>query len=104
MATVAFKMYLKPGNGEVYKQRHDQIWPELKELLKKEGISNYYIFLDEDTNALFAIQDQAPGHSSQNLRASKVMQKWWDFMADLMDVNADNSPVATPLEQVFFME
>ncbi|MDB5026138.1 MAG: L-rhamnose 1-epimerase [Mucilaginibacter sp.] len=104
MATIAFKMFLKPGNKQVYKQRHDEIWPDLRELLKKEGISNYYIFLDEDTNTLFALQDQAFDQSSQSLGANKIMQKWWDFMADIMRVNPDNSPVAVPLEQVFFME
>ena len=44
MKTVAFKMKLKPGTEAEYKKRHDEIWPELKSLLKESGISNYHIF------------------------------------------------------------
>jgi hypothetical protein len=34
MKRFAFKMKLKPGFAEEYKKRHDEIWPELKELIK----------------------------------------------------------------------
>ena len=44
MKRVAFTMQLKPGQKEEYKKRHDEIWPELKQLLKQAGISEYSIF------------------------------------------------------------
>jgi L-rhamnose mutarotase len=43
MERVAFKMKLHKGCEEEYKRRHDQLWPELEELLKKTGISEYSI-------------------------------------------------------------
>ena len=49
----AFKMMLNPGMAEEYKRRHDEIWPELVDLLHEAGVSDYSIFLDEDTNTLF---------------------------------------------------
>ena len=51
--TVTFKMKLNPGMSEEYKKRHDNIWPELVQLLKQAGISDYSISLDEETNTLF---------------------------------------------------
>ena len=33
-----------------------------------------------------------------------IVQKWWDYMADIMEVNPDNSPVSIPLPEVFYME
>ena len=45
-----FKMKLFPGFKEEYRKRHSEIWPELVKLLKNEGIGNYSIFLDEETN------------------------------------------------------
>ena len=42
----AFRMHLKPGNEAEYARRHAQLWPEMKELLKKAGVSDYNIFLD----------------------------------------------------------
>lgn len=50
MESVAFKMKLKPGFEKEYKKRHDEIWPELSEELIKAGVSDYSIFLDEETN------------------------------------------------------
>ena len=49
MEQIAFKMELQPGQRELYQKRHDEIWPELVDLLKDAGISDYSIFLDEET-------------------------------------------------------
>jgi len=99
-----FKMKMVPGFKEEYRRRHSELWPELKKLLKDEGVCNYSIFLDEETNTLFAYQEQAGENSSQDLGNLEIVQKWWKFMADIMETNPDNSPVTIPLEQVFFME
>jgi len=104
MKRLAFKMHLNPGQKEEYIKRHDQIWPELKRLLKDAGISEYSIFLDEETNTLFAFQKNNGSGGSQDLGKTEIVQKWWEFMADLMETNPDNSPVSTELEEVFFME
>ena len=103
MERFAFKMKLKPGCEAEYKKRHDEIWPELAQLLKDAGISDYSIFLDEETNTLFAVQKQS-GQSSQDLGKTEIVQKWWAYMADIMETNPDNSPVSTPLKEVFYMK
>ena len=100
----AFKMKLYPGFKEEYIKRHREIWPELEKMLKNEGIGNYSIFLDEETNTLFAYQEQRGERSSQDLGKTEVVKKWWKYMADIMETNPDNSPITKPLEQVFFME
>lgn len=104
MKKIAFKMKLKPGYKEEYKKRHDQIWPELKELLKKSGVSDYSIFFDEETNILFAVQKVEGDSSSQDLGLNPIVQKWWKYMADIMETNPDFSPVSIPLEIVFHMD
>jgi L-rhamnose mutarotase len=100
----AFKMKLNPGFKEEYRKRHNEIWPELAKLLKNEGIGNYSIFLDEETNTLFAYQEQSGSSSSQDLGQTEIVKKWWKYMADIMETNPDNSPVTIPLEQVFYMK
>jgi L-rhamnose mutarotase len=104
MQTVAFKMKLNPGQTAEYKKRHDEIWPELKKLLKENGISDYSIFLDEETNILFAVQKQDGNGSSQDLGTTEIVKKWWAYMADVMETNADNSPVSVSLTEVFHMD
>lgn len=101
---VSFKMQLKPGFKEEYKRRHNLIWPELSALLTDAGISNYSIFLDEETNILFAVQTLSGNNSSQDLRKTEIVKKWWAYMADIMDTNEDNSPVSKPLEMMFHMD
>ena len=104
MKRLAFKMYLNEGQKEEYKKRHNELWPELHQLLKDAGISEYSIFLDEETNTLFAFQKLSGTGSSQDLGKTEIVHKWWAFMADIMKSNPDNSPVNKPLEEVFYME
>ncbi len=104
MQRYAFKMYLNEGQKEEYKKRHDEIWPELKKLLEEAGISEYSIFLDEETNTLFAFQKISGNGGSQDLGQTEIVQKWWAFMADIMKTKTDHSPVTVPLEEVFYME
>ena len=103
MLRVAFKMKLKPGFKDEYKKRHAAIWPELSNLLKEAGVSDYAIFLDEGTHSLFGVQKQAGDASSQDLGGTEIVKKWWAHMADIMETNPDNSPVTVPLEEVFYM-
>ncbi len=97
-------MKLMPNCKEEYKRRHDEIWPELKKLLLDAGISEYFIFLDEESNTLFAFQSINGTTGSQDLRDQEIVKKWWAYMADLMETNADLSPVSTELSEVFRLE
>ena len=104
MKRIAFKMHLNQGQKEEYKKRHRNIWPELKKLLKEAGISEYSIFFFFLTNTLFAFQKVVGKSGSQNLGEKEILKKWWKYMADIMETNTDNSPVAGELEEVFYME
>ena len=104
MKREAFKMYLKPGCEAEYERRHREIWPEVKQLLKESGVSDYSIYWDKDTNILFAIQKVSGEASSQDLGDNPIIQKWWAYMADIMETNPDNSPVSIPLKEVFHMD
>jgi len=104
MKRFGFKMKLIPGFREEYKRRHGEIWPELVKMLKDQGVGNYSIFYDEETDILFAYQEQSGEASSQDLGTEEIVKKWWKYMADIMETNPDNSPVTVPLEQVFFLE
>jgi L-rhamnose mutarotase len=104
MQRLAFMMKLKPNSAQEYTRRHDAIWPELKQLLKESGVSEYSIFLDAETETLFAFQKVSGEGGSQDLTDNPIVRKWWDHMSDLMEVHPDNSPVSTPLEEVFYLE
>lgn len=100
----ALKMQLKKGFEKEYKKRHDEIWPELKKEITAAGISDYSIFLDEETLTLFAVQKLAENNTTDKLPQTEILKKWWKYMADIMETNHDNSPVCKPLKQVFRMD
>ena len=100
---LAFKMFLKPGFEAEYERRHAALWPELKNLLSEVGVYDYSIFWDRDTNLLFAVQKVKGDGGSQDLDQNPIVKKWWDYMADIMEVNEDNSPISVPLKDVFFL-
>ena len=99
----AFKMTLNPGCKDEYRRRHDEVWPELLELLKQAGVSDYSIHLDDDTGILFGVLWRTDDHTMEDLSAHPIMQRWWAHMADIMQTHQDNEPVAKPLETVFHM-
>jgi len=101
VAQRAFKMFLKPGAAEEYRRRHDEIWPELAQLLRDTGVTEYLIYFDPTTDALFAFVDEIPSADEKWIGAYPVMQRWWKYMADLMVTNDDNSPVTGALVEVF---
>ena len=103
MQRIAFKMQLNKGAEAEYKKRHDELWPELTQLLKSTGISDYAIFLDESTNSLFGTLKIETAQLLDDLPAHPVMQKWWLYMKDIMESNPDNSPVSIPLKEVFYL-
>jgi L-rhamnose mutarotase len=104
MEQIAFVMRLKPGNEREYRQRHAEIWPELKTALARAGIRDYSIFLDQETLALFAVLRLRPDHTRTELASLPIMRRWWDFMADLMEVDPTNRPLERALLPMFHMD
>ena len=104
MHRIAFKMELLKGFEEEYKKRHDEIWPELKQLLHDSGIRDYSISLDEETNELLGVMKVHDPASLEKLPEHPVMQRWWKYMRDIMNTNDDHSPVQTRLKEVFYLE
>ena len=111
ITTTAFKMQLRadfPGVVAAYRQRHDELWPELAQALREAGIFDYWIFLDEATLALFAVLKRRPGEATADahfaaLDTLPVMRRWWDHMAPLMLVEPGNKPLQWPLPAMFHL-
>lgn len=100
----AFKMKLYPGCEQEYKRRHDLLWPEMKEMIHAHGGRNYSIFLDRETLTLFGaieIEDEEQWAKGAD---TEINRKWWDYMADIMETNPDNSPVSVDLPLLFHLD
>lgn len=104
MEKIAFVMQLIPGNEAEYERRHDEVWPELADKLKRAGVSDYSIFLEKSSCKLFAVLKRYADHQMDSLPLDPVVQKWWAYMADIMETHPDNSPLQEPLDMVFHLE
>jgi L-rhamnose mutarotase len=104
MIRKAFVMSVAAGAEAEYARRHQPIWDELAAVLKAHGVSNYSIFLHEETRQLFAyaeIEDEARWAA---IAQTEVCRRWWRHMADVMPSNPDHSPVSRGLKEVFHLE
>jgi L-rhamnose mutarotase len=97
----AWRMQLTPGEAEAYRQRHDEIWPELSQELIAAGVIDYRIYLDPETHMLFAHLVASPVNDLAGMPAKPVVGAWWRMMADIMETNADCSPREWELMPVF---
>ncbi len=104
MKRVGFKMKIYAGKADEYRRRHDEIWPELNELLRSSGISDYTIFLDEESLELFAVQNLADDHTTDDLSENPLIQKWCEYMADIVLMDADGNPIVTPLSEMYHLD
>lgn len=104
MVRKGFKMKLHPGCEEEYARRHAALWPEMGDMIRAHGGRNYSIFLDRETLTLFGyLELEDPALWARSAK-TEVCRRWWDHMADIMDVNEDNSPVSVDLEEVFHLD
>ena len=98
MMRAAWIMRLKPGCEADYKEKHENIGPEMLELMKRQGVRNFSIFRDGLT--LFAYQErEAPADPAAP--HDLVVRRWWRMMAPTMETNPDGSPWQRPIEEVF---
>jgi L-rhamnose mutarotase len=101
MVHKAFVMQLHPGKEEEYRRRHDEIWPELEDVLQNADVRKYSIFLHPQTLQLFAYVEVLTEEKWEEIANTEVCQRWWEHMRDLMETNPDSSPKTVVLDEVF---
>lgn len=104
MIRKGFQMFLHPGMAKEYEKRHNELWDEMIAMIHQYGGRNYSIYLNEETNVLYGyleVEDEALWAQSAD---TEINRKWWDYMADIMETNEDNSPVCVDLTPVFHLD
>src|SRR5471030_2586643 len=104
MAGYAWVLEVRPGYEDLYKQRHDAIWPEMLAELRAAGLRNYNIFRHGLTLFGYFETDDLEASKSK-LAASAVNAKWSQFMGSIMKIEVDpmtNFPYLLP--QQFHMD
>ena len=104
MIRKSFKMKLYPGMEAEYEKRHNALWQEMRQMIAEYGGHNYSIFLDTETLVLYGYIELDDEQLWAKSADTAICRKWWDYMADIMETNADNSPVSIDLKPVFHLD
>ena len=105
MERYAWKGRIKPGMAEEYKRRHDEIWPEMKQLLKEAGISNYTIWSNGSDVFGYYECEKGIAFAKKVQAESPVVARWNVYMDDVLELDMDPETGAQPLlRQMFFLE
>ena len=104
MERYAWKAIVREGMLDEYIKRHDEIWPEMKEMLHAAGIRNYTIW--NVGNELFGYHECDSIAEAGRIQAeSEVNARWDQYMKDVMIAEKDPVTGAQPLmKQVFFFD
>jgi L-rhamnose mutarotase len=106
MIRKAFVIQARPGMAAEYQRRHNPIWPELEQTLKLHGVTNYSIFLREDTSELFGYLEVADEAKFRQIADTEVCQRWWRFMTEVLVGETTDSPKGreVTLREVFHLD
>ena len=97
-------MSVHVGQALEYERRHNPIWRDLERALLDHGVLSYSIFLDPETDDLFAYVEFESQEQWDQGATTDVCRRWWRHMGDVMPSNADDSPVSRDLREVFHIE
>lgn len=87
---------------EEYKKRHDNIWPEMKEVLANAGIVNYSIWMQGEELFGYYECEKGVDHAAKVQAESDIVKKWDEYMKDILIMEKDPVTGAQPLlTQVF---
>lgn len=96
-------MWVNPDAHEEYERRHRPIWRELEDVLRAHGVQAYTIFLDAETDTLFAYAEIESEARWAAIAETEVCRRWWSYMRDLMPTHPDHRPKSAELREVFVL-
>ncbi|TBL78612.1 L-rhamnose mutarotase [Paenibacillus thalictri] len=98
----AFSLAIIPGREEEYDRRHQEVWPELLQLLKESGFRNYSIFRRGSVLFAYMESEQQPLQAFVRMQEHPVQIKWRDYMSDVLV--RDENMGFTFMDEVFHLE
>lgn len=89
MERYAWRASVKPGKQAEYIERHNQIWPQMKAVLKEAGIVNYSIWLADGEVFGYYECEKGAAYAAKVQSESPVVDRWNEYMKDVMEMKKD---------------
>ena len=94
---------IKEEHKEEYKKHHQNVWPEVLNVIRRNGRKNYSIFMTPE-GFLFGYFESLDGiEKTLSIEDQEINKKWQDFMAPYFENIGNNYPEnrTITLEEVF---
>ena len=102
MERMAWRGRIKDGKKAEYVKRHDEIWPEMADLLKSAGICNYSIFCSGDELFGYYECEKGIAFAEKTQAGSPIVDRWNEYMKDILELDMDPVTGAQPKMEVVF--
>ena len=90
-------MKLRPGGYAGYKKAHDEIWPELAEVIAASGVS-MAIYKHGD---LLFVHGVAANEDDWNAVKGDIVDRWHVWMTEFLETDETGRSAVTGLEESF---
>ncbi len=106
MKRVCFVLQVRADRLAEYKERHREVWPEMRQALSESGWSNYSLFLREDGLLVGYVETADFERALSEMAKREVNERWQREMAGFFEIPEGMAPdqAMRPLEQVFYLE
>lgn len=106
MRRVCFLLRVRPERLEEYRERHREVWPEMREALRETGWGNYSLFLADDGLLVGYLETPDWDAAQRGMRAREVNDRWQAEMAEFFTALDGRQPdeAMRPLTEVFHLD
>lgn len=104
MERFLWKGRVMPGKLEEYVKKHDEIWPEMLEMMKAAGLRNYSIWNNGDEVIGYYEYDGPDKKQRIYAKFGDLLLRWNAQMQGVMEMDKDSNGNALVYRQVFLME
>ena len=106
MERAAFLLKVRKDRIEEYKEKHQEVWPEMLDALRRHGWRNYSLFLDDNGQLFGYVEaEESIEKSLEGMAGEEVNLRWQEFMNEYFESltgRVDQSMLQ--LEHVFYLK
>ncbi|MCU4749974.1 L-rhamnose mutarotase [Streptomyces sp. JH002] len=105
MPRVCFLLKVRADRTEEYRERHADVWPEMKQALSESGWHNYSLFLREDGLLVGYLETDDFAAAQRAMAATEVNARWQAAMGEYFEAldGARPDEAMRPLTEVFHL-
>jgi L-rhamnose mutarotase len=104
MERFCFTFEIRAGAEDEYKRRHDEIWPELVDVIRGSGVTNYSLFRRATTVIAYCECEPDVATAFAKIGASEVNARWSEYFEDLIVALTDDDGELFTAQEVWHLD